>query len=55
MVSSILSRQTGHVGSSTRFGVGGGNGLRKVEADDGVNGSWDSSGKEVLGRDAVGV
>ena len=27
MVSSIRSRQTGHVGSSTRSAVGGGNGL----------------------------
>lgn len=40
VVSSIRSRHTGQVGSSTRLGVGGGKGLRKVEADvDGVNGS----------------
>lgn len=37
VVSSIRSRQTGHVGSSIRDGVGGGNGLRCV--DEGVNGS----------------
>jgi len=36
-VSSIRSRQTGHVGSSIRDGVGGGKGLRCVEED--VNGS----------------
>ncbi len=55
-MSSILSRQTGQVGSSTRLGVGGGNGLRKAEAEvDGVNGSWESSGKLVFGRDEFGV
>jgi hypothetical protein len=44
------------VGSSTRLGVGGGNGLRKAEAEvDGVNGSWESSGKLVFGRDEFGV
>lgn len=36
-MSSIRSRQTGHVGSSIRDGVGGGKGLRCVEED--VNGS----------------
>jgi hypothetical protein len=38
-VSSIRSRQTGHVGNSTRFGVGGGNGFRKDVEDDGMKGS----------------
>ena len=38
-VSSIRSRQTGHVGSSTRLGVGGGNGFRKVDVEEGMNGS----------------
>ena len=55
-VSSIRSRQTGHVGSSTRFGVGGGKGLRKVDVEDeGIKGSWESSGKLVFGREEVGV
>jgi hypothetical protein len=31
LVSSILSKQTGHVGSSTRLGVGGGNGFKLFE------------------------
>lgn len=40
VVSSILSRQTGHVGNSTRFGVGGGKGFKNVDAVvDGVKGS----------------
>ena len=38
-VSSIRSRQTGHVGSSTRFGVGGGNGFMKDAEDEGMKGS----------------
>jgi hypothetical protein len=38
-VSSIRSRQTGHVGNSTRFGVGGGNGFKKDVEDDGMKGS----------------
>jgi hypothetical protein len=55
VVSSILSRHTGHVGSSTSDGVGGGNGLRtrleealsaRSEGRFGVNGSWLMSGKE---------
>lgn len=51
--SSIRSRQTGHVGSSMREGVGGGNGLRKeaVTVDAvaaGVKGSCVSSGNDVL-------
>lgn len=54
-VSSIRSRQTGHVGSSTRFGVGGGNGFRKDVEDEGMKGSWESSGKLVLGLEEVGV
>ncbi len=54
-VSSIRSRQTGHVGSSTRLGVGGGNGLRKVDGEEGMKGSWESSGKLVFGREEVGV
>jgi hypothetical protein len=56
VVSSILSRHTGHVGNSTRLGVGGGNGFKKVEADeDGLNGSCESSGKLVLGVEELGV
>lgn len=39
VVSSILSRQTGQVGSSIRFGVGGGNGLRFAGDAEGVKGS----------------
>lgn len=38
-VSSIRSRQTGQVGNSTRFGVGGGNGFKKGVEDEGMNGS----------------
>lgn len=49
-VSSMRSRQTGQVGSSTREGVGGGKGFREVVWEvEGVKGSWESSGKEVLG------
>jgi hypothetical protein len=50
VVSSIRSRQTGQVGSSTRLGVGGGKGLRKVLVlvEEGVKGSWESSGKLVF-------
>jgi hypothetical protein len=55
VVSSIRSRQTGHVGSSTRLAVGGGKGLRKVDEEEGVKGSWESSGKLVSGREEVGV
>ncbi len=54
-MSSIRSRQTGHVGSSTRFGVGGGKGLRKDVEDEGMKGSWESSGKLVFGLEEVGV
>ena len=54
-VSSIRSRQTGHVGNSTRFGVGGGNGFKKGVEDEGMNGSCESSGKLVLGLEEVGV
>jgi hypothetical protein len=51
VVSSIRSRHTGHVGSSTRFGVGGGNGLDvSPAARDGV-----STGELVAGRGAVGL
>lgn len=40
VVSSIRSRQTGQVGSSTRLGVGGGNGFMKLAAvDEGMKGS----------------
>jgi hypothetical protein len=56
VVSSILSRHTGHVGSSTRLGVGGGNGFKKAELEtEGVKGSWESSGKLVFGLEEVGV
>jgi hypothetical protein len=56
VVSSMRSRHTGQVGSSTKLGVGGGKGLRKVDAEvEGVKGSWESSGKLVFGRDEVGV
>lgn len=51
-MSSILSRQTGQVGSSTRFGVGGGKGLRLFCNGAGVKGSWDSSGKLEFGFEA---
>ena len=55
-MSSIRSRQTGQVGSSTSEGVGGGKGLRKVDdAGEGVKGSWESSGKEALVRELVCV
>lgn len=45
VVSSMRSKHTGQVGSSTRFGVGGGKGFRLLEAateddDEGVKGSW---------------
>jgi hypothetical protein len=33
-VSSILSKHTGHVGSSIRFGVGGGKGFKVLETAD---------------------
>ena len=61
MLSSIRSRQTGQVGSSTREGVGGGAGFDDREvvfdgrgfedgggeaASEGVKGSWRMSGKE---------
>lgn len=52
----MRSRQTGHVGSSMRFGVGGGNGFSELEDVDeavGVKGSWLRSGK--LSLDRVGV
>jgi hypothetical protein len=49
----MRSRQTGQVGSSTRLGVGGGNGFMKLAAA-GENGSWESSGKLAFGWD-VGV
>jgi hypothetical protein len=56
VVSSILSRQTGHVGNSTRLGVGGGNGFKKAEVEeDGLKGSWESSGKLVFAREELGV
>ena len=45
-MSSIRSRQTGHVGSSIKDGVGGGNGFRWAEA--GVKGSCASAGKDVF-------
>ena len=49
-MSSMRSRHTGQVGSSTSEGVGGGKGLRKVcGAGEGVKGSCESSGKEVFG------
>lgn len=57
VVSSMRSRQTGQVGSSTREGVGGGRGFRASgEAAEsagkvdwvGVNGSRDMSGKEAV-------
>lgn len=51
-MSSMRSRHTGQVGSSTRFGVGGGKGLEKLAAD-GVKGSCDSSGKLASGLPAV--
>lgn len=57
-MSSMRSRQTGHVGSSTREGVGGGKGFRCVVGageGEGVKGSWESSGKEVFGCEEVGV
>ncbi len=40
-MSSMRSRQTGQVGNSTKFGVGGGNGLSEFDVAevDGVNGS----------------
>jgi hypothetical protein len=34
LVSSILSKQTGHVGNSIRSGVGGGNGFRVFETEE---------------------
>jgi hypothetical protein len=37
------------------LGVGGGNGLRKVDGEEGMKGSWESSGKLVFGREEVGV
>ena len=52
----MRSRQTGQVGSSMRFGVGGGKGLRDSVAPlgmEGVKGSWLKSGK--LSLDRVGV
>jgi len=55
VVSSIRSRQTGQVGSSTRFGVGGGKGLRKVDVGDGANGSSAISWKFVFGEEEAGV
>ena len=56
-MSSIRSRHTGHVGSSKRFEVGGGNGLRKVLAlgEEGVKGSWDSFGKLVFECEDVDI
>ena len=56
MVSSIRSRQTGHVGSSIRLGVGGGKGFSEFEdvvVAEGVKGSWLRSGKLPFG--GVGV
>ena len=46
-MSSIRSRQTGQVGNSIKFGVGGGNGLSELDVAelDGVKGSWLRSGK----------
>jgi hypothetical protein len=39
-----------------RLGVGGGNGLRWLGVGgDGVNGSWESSGKLVFVREEAGV
>ena len=50
VVSSMRSRHTGQVGNSTKFGVGGGKGLRWVDVTaGGVKGSWESSGKLVEG------
>lgn len=57
-MSSMRSRQTGQVGSSTREGVGGGRGFRarlaafgsvglNVVDNVGVKGSWDMSGNEL--------
>lgn len=49
-MSSMRSRQTGHVGSSTRECVGGGKGLRYVGFEEGVKGSCgEGEGKDVLG------
>jgi hypothetical protein len=39
-----------------RFVVVGGKGFRKADAEfEGVKGSWDSSGKDVSGREEAGV
>ncbi len=56
VVSSIRSRHTGQVGSSTKLGVGGGKGLRDdAGVEEGVKGSCDSSGKLVFGWEELGV
>ena len=54
VVSSMRSRQTGQVGSSTRECVGGGKGFGYGWGV-GVKGSWESSGKEVHGLEGEGV
>jgi hypothetical protein len=51
VVSSILSRHTGHVGNSTSEGVGGARGL--VERDDAKE-SGSAAGETVEGNGAVG-
>lgn len=47
VVSSIRSKHTGQVGSSTRSAVGGGNGLRELDTDD--------DGSDKRGTGFVGV